>query len=105
VPRFRKEALPGRRQLDGSTRSLKQLHVKNTLQDLDLPAEWRLRHVHTLCGPAEMHLLRHRHEATQEADIKHGAKSSTFAYAGVILERKGKDGSWQLSIGERCFLV
>src|SRR5476651_73953 len=43
VPCFGKEALPGRRQLDGSAGSLKQLHVENSLQNLDLPAEGTLR--------------------------------------------------------------
>ncbi len=52
-------------------------------KNLDLPAERRLRHVHALCGAAEMSLFRHRYEATQQADIKHEAESPKLPNARV----------------------
>jgi hypothetical protein len=64
APCLRQERATGGRESDDAARTLQELHAKDPFQDLDLPAERRLRHVEPLGGTAEMQLFRGGDEAT-----------------------------------------
>ena len=70
-PRLGQEALAGRRQPDQAIAALKQFYAQYPFENLDLPAERRLRHVQPGSGAAEMQLLCHGHEATYLAQFEH----------------------------------
>ena len=71
VPRIGQKTLPRGRQPDGPVAALQQRHIENAFEDLDLPAERRLRHIQPLRRATEMQFFRNCNEAAQLAQLKH----------------------------------
>ena len=84
-PRLGQEALAGRRQPDRAVAALQQRHTEDPFENLDLPAERRLRHVQSRRGAAEMQFLRHGHEAAHLAQLEHAAPSFSTATMPVTV--------------------
>jgi hypothetical protein len=68
-----------------------QLHPNNFLQVLDCLAQWRLRHMKTLGGAAEVKLFSDGHKLVQKATMDHGGTSlvskQTKGILGMHAER------------------
>jgi hypothetical protein len=82
--------LPGRRQPDQAIAALKQFHAKNPFQNLDLPAERRLRHVQPGSGAAKMQFLRHGDKAAHLAQFEHPAPSFSLPILGRMTAYSGQ---------------
>ena len=59
--------------VDQAIAALKQFYTQYSFENLDLPAERRLRHVQSGSGAAEMQFLRHGHETAYLAQFEHAA--------------------------------
>ena len=70
-PRLGQEAAPGRRQPHRAAGALQQRRVDDVFENLDLPAERRLRHVEPHRRPAEMQLFGYRDKTPELVQIEH----------------------------------
>jgi hypothetical protein len=69
--RLGQQRRPRRRQPHLAGRALEQQQPQPLLEDADLPAQWRLRHVEPPGRSAEMRLLADRDEAAKLAQFDH----------------------------------
>jgi len=58
-------------QCDGSPCTKEKLHAQIVFQQLDLPAERRLRHMQALSRAAKVQLFANCHKATELFEVKH----------------------------------
>ena len=71
MPRIGQKTLPRGRQPDGPIAALQQRHIEDALENLDLTAERRLRHVQPQRRAPEMQFFCNCNEAAQLAQLKH----------------------------------
>jgi len=68
---FDAECAPGSGEGDAAGAAGKQIDAQMMLQQLDLPAQWRLSHVQPFGGATEVEFGGHRGEAAQLGQFKH----------------------------------